>query len=81
MQFEALLQVQHHNWLGWVSWDLVNVKSPVWITYNRLHHRAVEQTQLSALNQEKLTLKFHQSIINVPVFNIGLATAMSTDCI
>jgi hypothetical protein len=51
------------------------------MTYNRLHHRAIETTQTSAQVQEKLTIKFRQLILNTQVFNIGLGIAMNTGCI
>jgi hypothetical protein len=61
--------------------DNVNLKHPVYMTYNRLHHRAIETTQTSAQVQEKLTIKFRQLILNTQVFNIGLGVAMNTGCI
>lgn len=61
--------------------SMLQVKHKLCVTYNRLHHRALDTTQLSPLNQEKMTVRFHQALVHVEALTIGLAIAVNTDCI
>jgi hypothetical protein len=57
------------------------IKHRITMQYNRLHFRAIDVTQTSPLNQEKVTIKFHQSLVHTKALAIGLAIATDSNCI
>jgi hypothetical protein len=71
----------HWQTLAWVDMAAINHKYPVSMTYNRLHHRAMEATQTSALSQEKATIRFRQQIVNIKVITLGLKIARMSQCL
>jgi hypothetical protein len=79
--FEALVFFPHYHWLAWVDQCQINFKYPVSISYNRLHHRAVESTQTGSLNQEKVMVRFRQQIVDVRVIALGLKIAKANRCL
>jgi hypothetical protein len=78
---EALLLFTDCQWLTWVDMKDGKMKNVLSVTYNRLHYRALDISQISPLNQEKVTLKFKQSLVDHKVLHLGLAIAVNTDCI